>query len=690
MKKRTNAKQSTFERYRGLIISIAIFLSLIALIAIFSIYFSRLSGVNVNRAQSATNLHNSVLLINQDAFRLKDIYDQDQNSPFAQATITRMRDNIKYVREELDNFDDQDLIAGIKQKWATYSKQLNDYLAVADEVHADTSAAYAFIDAVNDNGTAIAVETATLSEGYAKNAQSQIKILQLIQIIGVVVGVLYLGVSVFHFIGQMRAMDRKAENAWHEVEGIMSTLREGLFLVDKDLRIGGQYSSALEHIIGQRKLGGKNLLDILEPIINSKDLDVTKNFVGQLFKKRIKANLIADLNPLNKVEVEVDDFSGFHVRRWLSFAFSRVYDGSEIERVMVNVSDITAAVHLEEQLEEKRQQNDQSMDMLGTLLDTDPQLVNGFLLSVRSCIDNVNAVLRDQSKGVAELKVKLRDIYREMHSIKGEASALRLSAFVTLATNFEEKIRNLQEAPHLTGNDFLPLTVMLDEMVNTFNRIKQLADRLGLTTNGKKTNSGSVGNMQSNQGGSSSVMQKYFENFASDIAKRNEKEVKVVCRGMDSNRLSPELANTIKEVTLQLLRNAICHGIEVPSERRRLGKPAEGKVQLQLHFTDNDMAELIVEDDGGGLSFERIRAKAVEKGLYTQEEAKNLGRKELMQLIFSSGFSTADKSNEDAGRGVGMDVVNKRVQDIGGKLKIASAAGQYTRFTIVVPLNKIV
>ena len=85
-----------------------------------------------------------------------------------------------------------------------------------------------------------------------------------------------------------------------------------------------------------------------------------------------------------------------------------------------------------------------------------------------------------------------------------------------MATNFEEKIRNLQEAPHLTGNDFLPLTVMLDEMVNTFNRIKQLADRLGLTTNGKKTNSGSVGNMQSNQGGSSSVMQKYFENFASD------------------------------------------------------------------------------------------------------------------------------------------------------------------------------
>ncbi|MBR6026341.1 MAG: hypothetical protein IK065_01925 [Neisseriaceae bacterium] len=686
MKKITNVKQSTFERYRGLIISIAIFLTLIALIAVFSLYFSRLSGTNVTRAEQANNLHNSVLLINQDAFRLKDVYDKDQNSPFAQATMTRMRDNIKYVSEELENFGDKSQVDGIKQKWAKYSKQLNDYLAVAGEVRADTPAAYAFIDAVNDSGTDIAVETASLSEIYAKNAQSQIKILQLIQLVGVLVGVLYLGVSVFHFIGQMRSMDKKAEDAWHEVDGIMSTLREGLFLLDKDLKIGGQYSSALEHIIGQRKLGGKNLLDILEPIISSKDLDVTKNFIGQLFKKRIKANLIADLNPLSRIEVEVDDFSGFHVRRWLSFAFSRVYDGSEIERVMVNVSDITAAVHLEEQLDEKRQQNDQSMDMLGTLLDTDPQLVNGFLLSVRSCIDNVNSVLRDQSKGVAELKGKLRDMYREMHSIKGEASALRLSAFVTLATNFEEKIRNLQEAPTLTGNDFLPLTVMLDEMVNTFNRIKQLTDRLGLT--GKKSDSGSVGNIQSNQDGSS-VMQKYFENFASDIAKRNDKEVKVVCRGMDSNRLSPELANTIKEVTLQLLRNAICHGIESPSERRSLGKPAEGKVQLQLHFTDNDMAELIVEDDGGGLSFDKIRAKAVEKGLYSEFEAQNLGRKELMQLIFSSGFSTADKSNEDAGRGVGMDVVNKRVQDIGGKLKIASAAGQYTRFTIVVPLNKI-
>ena len=92
-----------------------------------------------------------------------------------------------------------------------------------------------------------------------------------------------------------------------------------------------------------------------------------------------------------------------------------------------------------------------------------------------------------------------------------------------------------------------------------------------------------------------------------------------------------------------------------------------------------------VEDDGAGIDLEKIRQKLLEKGMYSADEVADMDSKTLIQHIFLSGFSTRDQSDEDSGRGIGMDIVHERVKEMGGKLSIATRTGAYTRFTIVVP-----
>ena len=133
-----------------------------------------------------------------------------------------------------------------------------------------------------------------------------------------------------------------------------------------------------------------------------------------------------------------------------------------------------------------------------------------------------------------------------------------------------------------------------------------------------------------------------------------------------------------------LLRNAVAHGIEIPSERVRAGKPEIGEIAIDAVQRGNEVV-LTIADDGAGLNFARIREKAVEGGLLAPDV--ELPEPQLAQFIFMSGFSTAAEVTQVAGRGVGMDVVKNEITSLGGRVEITSAAGRGTTFTITLPLT---
>ena len=133
-----------------------------------------------------------------------------------------------------------------------------------------------------------------------------------------------------------------------------------------------------------------------------------------------------------------------------------------------------------------------------------------------------------------------------------------------------------------------------------------------------------------------------------------------------------------------MLRNAISHGIETPEQRRQAGKPETGTIRITLERESSDVV-LRMSDDGAGMNLEAIRRKAIERGLMDENSA--LSDNEVLQFILETGFSTADKVTQVSGRGVGMDVVNSEVKQLGGSLRIDSEPGKGTTFTVRLPFT---
>ena len=176
-----------------------------------------------------------------------------------------------------------------------------------------------------------------------------------------------------------------------------------------------------------------------------------------------------------------------------------------------------------------------------------------------------------------------------------------------------------------------------------------------------------------------------FPKVARDVARQLQKEVDLELVGADTE-LDRNLVEALADPLVHLVRNAIDHGIEVPSLREACSKPRQGHVRLSAQ-QEGDFVTIEIRDDGAGIDPERLRAKALEKGLIDPEAAARLSHDECLQLVFLPGFSTKAEVTDISGRGVGMDVVQSRIRELSGQITIHSDVGRGSRFVIRVPLT---
>jgi two-component system chemotaxis sensor kinase CheA len=168
-----------------------------------------------------------------------------------------------------------------------------------------------------------------------------------------------------------------------------------------------------------------------------------------------------------------------------------------------------------------------------------------------------------------------------------------------------------------------------------------------------------------------------------DLAAREGKQIELKMAGEDTE-LDRTIVEQLNDPLVHMIRNSVDHGIEKPEARMARGKPAQGTVHLRAFHKGGNIV-IQIQDDGAGLNQERILAKAIEKGIVQRDE--QLSEKEIFDLIFAAGFSTAEKVTELSGRGVGMDVVRRNIEQLRGKVEIQSAMGQGSTFTIYLPLT---
>ena len=176
-----------------------------------------------------------------------------------------------------------------------------------------------------------------------------------------------------------------------------------------------------------------------------------------------------------------------------------------------------------------------------------------------------------------------------------------------------------------------------------------------------------------------------FPRMVRDLARDLNKEVDFLVEGKETE-LDRTVIDEIGDPLVHLLRNAIDHGLESSQERLKKGKVSKGTVLLRARHEGNNVY-IEVEDDGGGIDTNRVIAKAVEKGILTSRDAEQLSREEAIELLFNSGFSTAQNITDISGRGVGLDVVKNKIESLSGEIFVDSKPGQGTRFRIKLPLT---
>ena len=176
-----------------------------------------------------------------------------------------------------------------------------------------------------------------------------------------------------------------------------------------------------------------------------------------------------------------------------------------------------------------------------------------------------------------------------------------------------------------------------------------------------------------------------FHRVIRDITRANGKDIRLAISG-EKTELDKRMIDELADPMIHMIRNAADHGIESPEVRAAAGKPRQGTISLDAFHRGSNIV-IRVSDDGQGLDHERIRAKAVEKGLVSATDAERMTRQQIYQLIWLPGLSTAEKVTEVSGRGVGMDIVRSKIDEINGVIEIDSEPGQGATLTIKLPLT---
>jgi two-component system chemotaxis sensor kinase CheA len=154
----------------------------------------------------------------------------------------------------------------------------------------------------------------------------------------------------------------------------------------------------------------------------------------------------------------------------------------------------------------------------------------------------------------------------------------------------------------------------------------------------------------------------------------------------EETELDRTVIDEIGDPLMHILRNSADHGLESAEVRKSLGKPEVGSIFLNAYQEGNSVV-IECSDDGGGINTEKVKAKAIEKGTITEEQAESMTEKDFIDLLFKPSFSTADKISDVSGRGVGLDVVKSKIESLSGTVECRTVLGQGTTFTIRLPLT---
>ncbi len=484
-------------------------------------------------------------------------------------------------------------------------------------------------------------------------------------------------------------------------EAILKNTEQGLFLLDLKNRVQPQVSQSLAKQFRRQNFENLSFEKLLAPLVTTKTLTVAKNYIAALLGAA-SGELSRDSNPLRDIDVRLANPDGSHDSAHYCFEFDPVDFPNEQRMWLVRVTDITLRVQTARELEELRAQMQTQGEILRSVLQMGGARFAAFLQRTDASMKTINAVLKKPAREEDAFRHKLEEALDEVDRVRRDAAAFKLSALEGAARLFEDSLHDLRSRSTLSGSEFLPLAVKLDQLYGQFAALKSLSISAAptgapgrassMTDNGTEIIQAPKFTAEKSEvkavpGAHRSAPAGSLENtlraLCDHVAQEHNKTVNLDCQGLQL--VPPQFQAAIKNVAIQLIRNAVMHGIETAAGRAAAGKPPQGTLRLEFKSLPDHGFELLFEDDGCGIDAEQVRSTAIARGIITGEGAARLRDREAIKLIFKSGYTTLANAPGEAPHGSGMSLVRRYVHEAGGKIAIASLLGHETRFKVSLP-----
>ncbi len=664
---------------------------------------------NITALQTASTLQTYPAAISQQLNSLRDRLEARAYSGQALADLKTSVKRFDHDLEELGvagEVDSPELDQALLL-WHQYGPVINPVVSFAGQPYVDSDDAgssfsregrahYADVKRAQlfatENARALQTRLATVATTLQQSASSDAARLRMLLSAGVLAALVLAAAAAYFQVTRSRH-ERAAREAQEQTRDILKTVREGFFLLDADYRIGSVWSDALTRMFGRNDFAGLAFEELFKQLVPPNTLNTAMKYIKLLWGDRAHENLMKSINPLGQLEISMDNGHGGKETRFLQFDFHRVMGPKGIKHVLCSVGDITSSVLLARELQESQENANAQLDMMLGMMHVDPLQLTSFLDTTETGLQMINAILKEPARTDGEFRKKLNGLFRELHSIKGEASALNLMSIAHRVHSLEDMVSELKKKAELGGNDFLPMVLRLDDLLAHLRGVREMASRLTVLKDAPapeqpepqaraaKPAQAAADRPASRTEDIAPTLHAMAERLAHDHRKR----FKLTITGLTD--VPRSYLPTVKDCVIQMLRNSAVHGIEGADVRRSQTKEDIGVVKVDFRKAGGGF-ELLFEDDGAGISPDQLKAAAVRKQMITAEEAAAMDTRAAMALIFRPGFSTQEEVSMDAGRGVGMDVVARSVYALGGKIGVSTNPGKFTRFKIVLPATE--
>ena len=644
-------RRSNFGKYRDLIIAIALFLILDLGVLVLNFFASTLIETDAGRINTASELRmlsqqmtKSLLTMKEELREQVPVQTSWAQLSEASQQFDRNIASLKQPPEQsfgahligkLFSGDERaqrtaELAEDVEKTWRPVAELIKPVLVTAQPA-ADTVES-ATIKAVARNIKLIG-QAGDLSGYLEESATSRARQLRTIQVSAIGLAFLNFLFIVFKFVRRLREGDARVEEAQRETGRILATVGEGLFLIDASGRISPQCSASLPALLGAEFKGGRNLYELIGSMGEPQLVDDLQSFVDILFAGRVKPALVSQLNPMHEVELEVAGRG----RRYLTFSFEPVHEGLVIPEILVTAHDVTERIVLERELQGVKDRARGEFDLLMRLMDQEPRTLAAFVEQARSTTADLNQSLMSVKPSDRAYRTMVESMFRSVHRLKGEAYTLQLDSLGAAAHRFEDDLGRLQNAGTLQGEQLIPVSLHLKEVIEELDRIDALLSRMQrLAASGRDadhlTSSAPVNSLQE-LGRSLNLL---LERIATDTGK----VATLKFSAPSQLQIDDTLLGILREITPQFVRNAIAHGIEPPEERLFTNKSAAGLVSIDLRHNESGDLVLTVRDDGQGLSASLLRRSLMNSRRLSPEQLSAMNDRQIIMQIFQPGVTT--------------------------------------------------